>query len=43
VVVGGSKGMGRATAEALAADGADLVLVARGAEALETAAMSRLS
>jgi 3-oxoacyl-[acyl-carrier protein] reductase len=38
VIVGGSKGMGRAAAEALAADGADLALVARGADALEVAA-----
>jgi len=37
VVVGGSKGMGRASAENLAAEGADLVLIARGAEALEQA------
>lgn len=37
VVVGGSKGMGRATAGVLAAEGADLVLIARGREALEQA------
>jgi 3-oxoacyl-[acyl-carrier protein] reductase len=38
IIVGGSKGMGRAAAEALAADGAHLILVARGADALAVAA-----
>jgi 3-oxoacyl-[acyl-carrier protein] reductase len=38
IVVGGSKGMGRAAAEVLAADGANLVLVARGSSDLEAAA-----
>jgi 3-oxoacyl-[acyl-carrier protein] reductase len=38
VVVGGSKGMGRAAAEVLAADGANLVLVARGSSDLDAAA-----
>jgi NAD(P)-dependent dehydrogenase (short-subunit alcohol dehydrogenase family) len=38
IVIGGSKGMGRAAAEALAADGANLVLVARGSKDLQTAA-----
>ena len=37
-VVGGSKGMGLGTAAALAADGADLVLIARGRAALAAAA-----
>ncbi len=38
LVCAGSKGLGRGCAEALAAAGVDLVLNARGAEALETAA-----
>jgi 3-oxoacyl-[acyl-carrier protein] reductase len=37
-IVGGSKGMGRAAAETLAADGADLVLIARGSAGLQAAA-----
>src|SRR5687767_8578599 len=35
VVNGGSKGMGRAAAECLAADGAKVALLARGKEALD--------
>ncbi len=35
VVIGGSKGMGRAIAERLAAEGADVGVLARGPEALE--------
>ncbi len=38
IVTGGSKGMGRATALALAAEGCDLCLVARDAEVLEKTA-----
>jgi 3-oxoacyl-[acyl-carrier protein] reductase len=38
IVIGGSKGMGRAAAEVLAADGANLVLVARGPSDLAAAA-----
>ncbi|MGE5150174.1 MAG: SDR family oxidoreductase [Rhodospirillaceae bacterium] len=38
IVCASSKGLGKACAEFLAADGVDLVLVARGAEALETTA-----
>jgi 3-oxoacyl-[acyl-carrier protein] reductase len=38
LVAASSRGLGRASAEALAADGADLVLCARGAEALEETA-----
>lgn len=38
LVAASSRGLGRATAEALAAEGADLVLCARGAEALEETA-----
>lgn len=38
LLTGASKGMGRACAEALAAEGCALTLVARGAEALEAAA-----
>jgi 3-oxoacyl-[acyl-carrier protein] reductase len=38
LVFGGSKGLGRATADALAAEGVDVALVARGREALERAA-----
>jgi len=38
IVCGASKGLGRACAEALAAEGVDLVLTARGAEALEATA-----
>jgi len=38
LVCASSKGLGRGCAEALAAEGADLVLVARGAEALEATA-----
>ena len=40
IVCGASKGLGRACAEALAAEGVDLVLIARGAEALEAAAVA---
>ncbi len=35
VVTGGSKGMGRAVAEVLAADGARVAVMARGREALD--------
>lgn len=38
VISGGSKGIGRAIAAALAAEGVDLVLAARGAQALEQTA-----
>ena len=38
LVCGASKGLGRGCAGALAAEGVDLVIVARGAEALERAA-----
>ena len=38
IVCGASKGLGRACARALAAAGVDVVIVARGAEALEAAA-----
>ena len=38
IVTGGSKGIGRATALALAQEGADVSICARGAEALEEAA-----
>ena len=38
LITGGSKGIGRATAEVLADEGCDLVLVARDAAALEDAA-----
>jgi NAD(P)-dependent dehydrogenase (short-subunit alcohol dehydrogenase family) len=38
VVTGGSRGIGLAVAEALAAEGADVALVARGREALDAAA-----
>ena len=38
LVCASSKGLGRGCAEALAAEGVDLVLNARGSEALETAA-----
>ncbi|MEW1859750.1 SDR family NAD(P)-dependent oxidoreductase, partial [Streptomyces sp. NPDC088194] len=37
VVTGGSRGIGLATAKALAAEGADVALVARGADALAAA------
>jgi NAD(P)-dependent dehydrogenase (short-subunit alcohol dehydrogenase family) len=40
LVTGGSMGIGLAVAQALAAEGYELVLVARGAEALETAVAS---
>jgi len=36
-VAGGSKGMGRAVAECLAAEGARVAILARGAEAVEEA------
>ena len=38
IVCAASKGLGRGSAEALAAEGVDLVINARGAEALEAAA-----
>ncbi|GIZ51352.1 SDR family oxidoreductase [Noviherbaspirillum aridicola] len=38
IVCGASKGLGRGCAEALAAEGVNVVIVARGAEALEAAA-----
>jgi NAD(P)-dependent dehydrogenase (short-subunit alcohol dehydrogenase family) len=38
LITGGSKGIGRAAATILAAEGCDVTLVARGAEALEAAA-----
>jgi NAD(P)-dependent dehydrogenase (short-subunit alcohol dehydrogenase family) len=38
VITGGSRGIGKAIARGLAAEGVNLVLVARGREALETAA-----
>jgi NAD(P)-dependent dehydrogenase (short-subunit alcohol dehydrogenase family) len=38
LVTGGSKGIGLAIANALAAEGADVVIAARGVEALEAAA-----
>src|SRR5258707_5512642 len=38
IVVGGSRGMGRAAGEALAADGAGLAIVPRGLEGVEKAA-----
>jgi 3-oxoacyl-[acyl-carrier protein] reductase len=38
IVTASSKGLGRASAEALAAEGVDVVLCARGAEALDAAA-----
>ena len=38
LVTAASKGLGRASAEALAAEGASVVICARGAEALEEAA-----
>jgi gluconate 5-dehydrogenase len=37
VVTGGSRGLGRAMAQALAEAGADLILIGRDADALETA------
>ncbi len=40
LVVGGSRGIGKAIAHSLAAEGARLVLTARGAEALEATAES---
>jgi 3-oxoacyl-[acyl-carrier protein] reductase len=40
VVTGGSRGIGRAIAQALAAEGAQVVICARGAEALEEARAS---
>ena len=38
LVTGGSKGIGKATGRALAAEGVDLMLLARGKEQLEKAA-----
>lgn len=38
LITGGSKGIGRAAAECLAAEGCEVILVARGQEALEAAA-----
>ena len=43
VVTGGSKGMGLAIAQTLAADGARVAVMARGQEALDTAAESLLA
>ena len=40
LVCGGSQGIGRAVAEALAAQGAEVLILARGAEALASAAAS---
>jgi len=40
IVTGGSRGIGLAVAEALAAEGADLAIVSRGADALEEAAVA---
>ncbi|HLY64726.1 MAG TPA: SDR family NAD(P)-dependent oxidoreductase, partial [Chloroflexota bacterium] len=38
IVTGGSRGIGKAIARALAAEGVDVAIVARGPEALETTA-----
>ena len=40
LVCASSKGLGRGCAEALAAEGVDLILNARGSEALETTSTS---